>query len=46
VQKHHGRVDLKSKPGNTRFTVRLPIKQPRVVSQQADQPLTGAKEAD
>ena len=46
VQKHHGRVDLKSKPGNTRFTVRLPIKQPRAVSQQADQPLTGAKEAD
>jgi len=29
VQKHHGRIDLKSKPGNTRFTVRLPIKQPR-----------------
>ena len=29
VQKHHGRIDLKSKPGDTRFTVRLPIKQPR-----------------
>ena len=35
IQKHHGRVDLKSQPGNTRFTVRLPIKQPRVSSQQA-----------
>ncbi len=29
VEKHHGRIDLKSKPGDTRFTVRLPIKQPR-----------------
>jgi len=29
VQKHHGRIDLKSKPGDTRFTVRLPIKQPK-----------------
>jgi len=28
VQKHHGRIDLKSKPGDTRFVVRLPIKQP------------------
>jgi signal transduction histidine kinase len=35
VHKHHGRIDLKSQPGNTRFTVRLPIKQPKVTSQQA-----------
>jgi signal transduction histidine kinase len=35
VQKHHGRIDLKSQPGNTRFTVRLPIKQPKATSQQA-----------
>ena len=30
VQKHHGRIDLKSKPGDTRFIVRLPLKQPRI----------------
>ncbi len=36
VQKHHGRIDLKSKPGDTRFIVRLPIKQPRVHSQAGD----------
>lgn len=30
VQKHHGRIELKSKPGNTRFIVRLPIEQPRI----------------
>ena len=36
VQKHHGRIDLKSKPGDTRFIVRLPIKQPRVHSQADD----------
>jgi signal transduction histidine kinase len=30
VQKHHGRIDLKSQPGNTRFTVRLPIQQPKL----------------
>jgi signal transduction histidine kinase len=35
IQKHHGRIDLKSQPGNTRFTVRLPIKQPKVTTQQA-----------
>ena len=46
VQKHHGRVDLKSKPGNTRFTVRLPIKQPRTIPQQADQPAVAGEQAD
>ena len=30
VQKHHGRIDLKSTPGDTRFIVRLPINQPRI----------------
>jgi len=32
VQKHHGRIELKSKPGDTRFLVRIPLKQPRVFS--------------
>jgi signal transduction histidine kinase len=36
VQKHHGRIELKSKPGDTRFIVRLPIKQPKVHSQVED----------
>ena len=36
VQKHHGRIDLKSRPGDTRFIVRLPIKQPRVHPQAGD----------
>ena len=27
VQKHHGRIDIYSKPGETRFAVRLPINQ-------------------
>jgi len=30
VQKHHGNIEVKSKPGNTRFIVRLPINQPKV----------------
>jgi len=29
VRKHHGAIELKSKPGDTRFRVRLPIKGPR-----------------
>lgn len=28
IRKHHGSIDLKSQPGDTRFRVRLPIKQP------------------
>jgi signal transduction histidine kinase len=28
VRKHHGSIDLKSRPGDTRFRVRLPFKQP------------------
>jgi len=33
VRKHHGSIDLKSKPGETRFRVRLPFKQPAALSQ-------------
>ena len=29
VQKHHGNIELKTKPGDTKFIVRLPIKQPK-----------------
>ena len=28
IRKHHGSIDLKSQPGDTRFRVRLPLKQP------------------
>ncbi|HTZ74099.1 MAG TPA: ATP-binding protein [Candidatus Aquilonibacter sp.] len=28
VRRHHGSIDLKSQPGDTRFRVRLPLKQP------------------
>ncbi len=33
VRKHHGSIDLKSQPGDTRFRVRLPFKQPAALSQ-------------
>jgi len=29
VQKHHGTIEVKSKPGDTRFQVRMPLQQPR-----------------
>jgi signal transduction histidine kinase len=29
VQKHHGSIEVKSKPGDTRFVVRVPLQQPR-----------------
>ncbi|HUL14429.1 MAG TPA: ATP-binding protein [Terriglobales bacterium] len=32
VRKHHGSIELKSQPGDTRFRVRLPFKQPTVTS--------------
>ena len=32
VQKHHGSIEVKSKPGNTRFLVRIPLQQPRLHS--------------
>jgi signal transduction histidine kinase len=33
VEKHHGNIELKTKPGDTRFIVRLPITQPKMRSQ-------------
>lgn len=32
VRRHHGSIDLKSQPGDTRFRVRLPFKQPAAPS--------------
>jgi signal transduction histidine kinase len=32
VQKHHGTIEVKSKPGDTRFFVRIPLQQPRFQS--------------
>ncbi|MGC1106875.1 MAG: ATP-binding protein [Candidatus Acidiferrales bacterium] len=32
VRKHHGSIDVRSQPGDTRFRVRLPFKQPAVTS--------------
>ena len=32
VQKHHGTIEVKSKPGDTRFQVRIPLQQPRIHS--------------
>ena len=37
VQKHHGSVEVKSKPGDTRFLVRLPIEQPRLHNNHQNQ---------
>jgi signal transduction histidine kinase len=37
VQKHHGSIELKSKPGDTRFLVRIPIEQPRLNNHAQDQ---------
>jgi signal transduction histidine kinase len=37
VQKHHGTIEVKSKPGDTRFLVRIPLQQPRFHSNQAGQ---------
>jgi signal transduction histidine kinase len=36
VRKHHGLVELKSQPGDTRFRVRLPIQQPKAHSSNAE----------
>jgi signal transduction histidine kinase len=33
VRKHHGSIDVRSQPGDTRFRVRLPFKQPAPTSQ-------------
>lgn len=32
IRKHHGSIDLKSQPGDTRFRVRLPLKVPTALS--------------
>ena len=37
VQKHHGSIELKSQPGDTRFLVRIPLQQPRPNSNHQDQ---------
>jgi len=34
VQKHHGSIELKTKPGETKFIVRLPINQPKFPASQ------------
>jgi signal transduction histidine kinase len=36
VRKHHGVMELKSQPGDTRFRVRLPIKGPRGPGEEAE----------
>lgn len=33
VRKHHGSIELKSTPGDTRFRVRLPLDQPKALAQ-------------
>jgi signal transduction histidine kinase len=35
VRKHHGEIKLESRPGDTRFQVRIPIEQPRSVQSPA-----------
>jgi len=37
VQKHHGAIEVKSKPGDTRFLVRVPLQQPRLYAQPASE---------
>jgi len=37
VRKHHGSIDLRSRPGDTRFRVRLPFVQPKAQSSDARQ---------
>lgn len=40
VQKHHGTIELKSKPGDTRFLVRVPLQQPRLYVQTPSEEAT------
>jgi signal transduction histidine kinase len=40
VHKHHGTIELKSKPGDTRFIVRVPLQQPRLYAQQPSEETT------
>jgi len=44
VTRHHGRIELKSKPGDTRFIVHIPIKQPKVHQPTADSELAGKEQ--
>jgi len=37
VQKHHGSIELKSKPGDTYFLVRIPLEQPRLYNNHQNQ---------
>jgi signal transduction histidine kinase len=45
VQKHHGNIELKTKPGDTKFIVRLPIKQPKIPPKQSNSEVTSKEEA-
>jgi signal transduction histidine kinase len=45
VQKHHGNIEVKSKSGDTRFIVRLPIKQPKIPPKQSNSEVTSKEEA-
>jgi signal transduction histidine kinase len=36
VLKHHGSIELKSQPGDTRFRVRIPFKQPSAQSSELE----------
>jgi signal transduction histidine kinase len=45
VQKHHGRIEVKSKPGETRFIVHIPIKQPKILHHQEEDEQTNPLEA-
>jgi len=45
VQKHHGNIELKTKPGDTKFIVRLPIKQPKFSAPQNNSQAADKEEA-
>ena len=36
IRRHHGSIELKSQPGDTRFRVRLPIQQPKAQAHQEE----------
>lgn len=38
VLRHHGSLEVKSQPGDTRFRVRLPIQQPKAQAQEEEAP--------
>ncbi len=45
VQKHHGNIEVKTKPGDTKFIVRLPIKQPKFPAPQNNSGAADKEEA-